>query len=315
MTPHFIVRGIRFPRAARGLSLVELMIAMTIGLIILMAVSSGYLSGLAMQRTHTDVSHLQESGRFAFDLLSRAARHAGYRNTYAVYPSTATGGVPSEFCSTGALGSQVLALNDPATIDPGSATLAGTAVTILNGSDVLRVRYFGEDNTAGTAADGSVLDCLGNAVRRGGNSSTPVEDTLYVATDLTTDPSNPQPALYCRNSTAGGAGTPLIPGVEAMQILYGEDINADGRVDRYVPYSQVSDPDNVFTLMVSMVLVSPNVVATTRVARTFNHFGTDYAAGNVAPTGDAGSVHVAAADGRIRLQVSSSFALRNFRQC
>ena len=315
MTQPPFVRGIRAPRASRGLSLVELMIAMTIGLIILMAVSTGYLSGLAMQRTHTDVSHLQESGRFAFELLARAARHAGYRNTYAVYPATATGGVPSEFCSTGALGSQILAVNDPATIDPGSATLTGATVTILNRSDVLRVRYFGEDNAAGTAADGSVLDCLGNAVRRGGNSSVPVEDTLYVATDSTTDPSNPQPALYCRNSTTGGNGTPLIPGVESMQILYGEDIDADGRVDRYLPYSLVSNPDNVYTVMVSLVLASPNAVATTRLARTFNHFGTDYAAGNTAPTGDTGSVYVAAADGKIRLQVSTSFGLRNFRQC
>ena len=315
MTQPPFVRGIRAPRASRGLSLVELMIAMTIGLIILMAVSTGYLSGLAMQRTHTDVSHLQESGRFAFELLARAARHAGYRNTYAVYPATATGGVPSEFCSTGALGSQILAVNDPATIDPGSATLVGATVTILNRSDVLRVRYFGEDNAAGTAADGSVLDCLGNAVRRGGNSSVPVEDTLYVATDSTTDPSNPQPALYCRNSTTGGNGTPLIPGVESMQILYGEDIDADGRVDRYLPYSLVSNPDNVYTVMVSLVLASPNAVATTRLARTFNHFGTDYAAGNTAPTGDTGSVYVAAADGKIRLQVSTSFGLRNFRQC
>ena len=315
MSQPSIVRRIHGLRAMRGMSLIELMIAMTIGLIILMAVSSGYLSGLAMQRTHTDVSHLQESGRFAFDLLARAARHAGYRNTYAVYPGTATGGVPSEFCSTGTLGSQILAANDPATINPSAANLTGTTVTVLNSSDVLRVRYFGEDNIAGTAADGSVLDCLGNAVRRGGDLSAPVEDTLYVATDSTSDPSNPEPALFCRNSTVGGVGTPLIPGVESMQILYGEDINADGRVDRYVPYSLVSDPDNVFTLMVSLVLVTPNAVATTSVARTFNHFGTDYAAGNTAPTGDAGSVYVATADGRIRLQVSTSFALRNFRQC
>lgn len=315
MSRHFSVRRRSAPRGSRGLSLIELMIAMTIGLVILMAVSSGYLSGLAMQRTHTDVSHLQESGRFAFELMAKAARVSGYRNTYAVYPTGATGGVPSEFCSTATLGSQILALNDPATISPASTTLAGTTVTVLNSSDVLRVRYFGEDNAAGTAADGSVLDCLGNAVRRGGNSSVPVEDTLYVATDSTTDPSNPQPALFCRNSTAGGNGTALIPGVENMQILYGEDIDSDGRVDRYAPYSLVSNPDSVYTLMVSLVLVTPNIVATNGVARTFNHFGTDYAAGGVAPVGDSGSVFTAAADGRIRLQVSSTFALRNFRQC
>jgi type IV pilus assembly protein PilW len=228
---------------------------MTIGLIILMAVSGSYVNGLAMQRTHTDVSHLQESGRFAFELIARSVRHAGYRNTYAVVPDTATGGLPSEFCSTGPTGSQLFGLNDAAAINPAAANLAGTAVTVINGSDVLRVRYFGEDNDAGTAADGSVLDCLGNAVRRGGNASVPVEDTLYVAVDSTSDPANPQPALFCRSSTAGGLGTPLIPGVESMQVLYGEDIDADGRVDRYLPYSGVSNPDNVFNMMVSLVLL------------------------------------------------------------
>jgi len=299
----------------RGLSLIELMIAMTIGLVILMAVSGAYVSGLSSQRSQTDISRLQESGRFAFELLAKAVRHGGYRNTYAIYPTGATGGVASEFCSTATLGSQLLAVNDPVTLNPTSSTLATGTVSILNSSDAFRVRYFGDDNAAGTAADGSVMDCLGNPVRRGGDTSAPVEDTFYIATDSTTDPTNPQPALFCRNSTTGGNGTALIPGVESMQILYGEDIDADGRIDRYVPYSLVSNPDNVFILMVSMVVVTPNAVSPTRLARTFSHFGTDYAAGGVAPAGDTGSVYAAAADGRIRLQVSSKFAFRNFRQC
>lgn len=302
-----------------GMSLIELMIAMTIGLIILTAVAGSYVSGLRTQRMHVDVSHLQESGRFAFDLLARAVRRAGYRNTYLHRDIGAAAGMPSEFCSTGPFGSQIFALNGPASIDPGAvaASMQGALATtpMVNQSDVLRVRFFGEDNAIGTAADGSIQDCLGNSVRRGGNNSAPIEDTFYVATDSTTDPSNPRPALFCRNSTTGGAGTPLIPGVESLQLLYGEDIDGDGRIDRYLPYNLIANPDNVLGIMASVVLATKNAVSPVNVARTFSHFGADYAPANVAPVTDVGSVYVAPADGRIRLHMTTTFAFRNFRQC
>ena len=306
-----------------GLSLVELLVSMTIGMVVLIAVSSAYLSGLTMQRTHSDIGHLQESSRFAFELLSRAVRRAGYRNTYEVYPAGANGGRAFEFCTSGVgvSGPQFVSMNDPVAIDPTASNLLGGSVTISNLSDVLRVRYFGEDVAAGTAADGAVQDCLGNPVRRGGTAvsladgPSPGEDTLYVAVDATTDPANPQPTLFCRSSVDGGAGVPLIPGVESMQIIYGEDIDSDGRIDRYVPFNLVANPDNVYSTMFSLVLATPNAVAIDLVSRTFNHFGTNYAAGNVAPAGDAGSVYVSPADGKIRLHVSTTVAFRNFRQC
>ena len=123
---------------------------------------------------------------------------------------------------------------------------------ITNGSDVLRVRYYGEDTntTAGT------VDCQGNAVAR----DQLVEETFYLNTDTTSG----EPALYCRSSISG-TGVVLVAGVESLQFLYGVDTDNNGTVDRYVPWHLVTTPtdlrDGVLSIHASLVVRSPNAVA------------------------------------------------------
>lgn len=63
----------------RGVSLVELMIGLTVGLVMLIALSYFLLGSRQLNRTHDDVSRMQESGRYALEILGRAIRQAGYR--------------------------------------------------------------------------------------------------------------------------------------------------------------------------------------------------------------------------------------------
>ncbi|MEQ1593049.1 MAG: PilW family protein [Thiobacillaceae bacterium] len=63
----------------RGLSLVELMVALTIGLILLIALAYFFLGSRQLSRSHDDVSRMQESGRYALEILGKAIRQAGYR--------------------------------------------------------------------------------------------------------------------------------------------------------------------------------------------------------------------------------------------
>ena len=65
-----------------GISLVELLIAMVIGLLVLLAVSQAYITGIGAQRSQTDVSRLNETGRFAFLHLSNAIQRAGFTNRW-----------------------------------------------------------------------------------------------------------------------------------------------------------------------------------------------------------------------------------------
>jgi len=61
-----------------GLSLVELMVALTIGLIILTAVSSLFVSSKQTYNTQDSLARLQENARFAMQFMIKDLRLAGY---------------------------------------------------------------------------------------------------------------------------------------------------------------------------------------------------------------------------------------------
>ena len=81
MTP---VIGNKIPREARprlsiaGLTLVELMVAITIGLIILTAVARLFVTSRSTYTIEEGLARVQESGRFAVEFLSQDIRMAGY---------------------------------------------------------------------------------------------------------------------------------------------------------------------------------------------------------------------------------------------
>ncbi|MEW5973560.1 MAG: PilW family protein [Pseudomonadota bacterium] len=66
------------PMSARGFSLVELMIGMTLGLILLLGVTSVLISNQRTYATEDNLSRVQESARQAYDFIARDVRMAGY---------------------------------------------------------------------------------------------------------------------------------------------------------------------------------------------------------------------------------------------
>jgi type IV pilus assembly protein PilW len=293
-----------------GFSLIELMVALAIGLIVSLAVMMGYLGAAQSQRGQTDVTRMQETARFAFDLFGRESRHAAFRNNV-VY--SVSSGTQSFGTATGS-DTFLYGINDAT-----SPTLpSGGTPTVINNGDVITFRYYGMDGATAGTADGTILNCMGTGIKYGQVN----EDTLYIALDTTNTSNSPsgEPTLYCasRQKTSGtwaaATGSPiaLIPGVESMQILYGEDTDSDGIVNKYVKADSLSSSDftKVVAIMVSIVVRSPSASGFTA-AQVLNHFGTDYAAGNTAPSGDAGAVFTSPTDGRLRRIYSTVFALRN----
>lgn len=61
-----------------GFSLVEMMIAMTLGLFLLIGITYSYLATRDAYRSEEVVARMQEAGRLAFEYLSRDMRMAGY---------------------------------------------------------------------------------------------------------------------------------------------------------------------------------------------------------------------------------------------
>lgn len=79
-----------------GLTLVEMMVAMALGLLILLAVSSIYIGSRQTFRMQDDNARLQETGRYALEVLGRSVRQAGFWNMpiNPVATATAFGGTP-----------------------------------------------------------------------------------------------------------------------------------------------------------------------------------------------------------------------------
>jgi type IV pilus assembly protein PilW len=62
----------------RGFSLVELMIALGLGLLVIEAILAAFSSVRSASRTSTGVGQVTDSGRFALDFIQQAARSAGF---------------------------------------------------------------------------------------------------------------------------------------------------------------------------------------------------------------------------------------------
>lgn len=85
-------------RRQRGLSIVELMIAMTLGLLILAGLTTVFVTSSESQRELQRSAQQIENGRYAMDLLTQDLHHAGFYGRYSGYPDGTT--IPDP-CITG----------------------------------------------------------------------------------------------------------------------------------------------------------------------------------------------------------------------
>jgi type IV pilus assembly protein PilW len=139
-------------RRQQGLSLVELMVALLIGLVLLAGVFQIYLSGRQSAHAQEDLARMQENGRYAMDLITQDLRRAGYwgGNADATQITGLPGRVaPDGTCSDDDWGRmverRVFGLND----DNAGYGCAGG----YERGDILTVRYASSD-----AADETALD-------------------------------------------------------------------------------------------------------------------------------------------------------------
>jgi prepilin-type N-terminal cleavage/methylation domain-containing protein len=66
-------------RRVRGFSLVELMVALTAGLLVAGVIATMFASNARTYAVTNGIGELQEAGRVAFDVLQRDLRMAGYQ--------------------------------------------------------------------------------------------------------------------------------------------------------------------------------------------------------------------------------------------
>jgi len=96
-------------RRQRGVTLVELMVALALGLLVTVALLKVYIDASRMYRFNEGLARLQENGRFALEFIRRDARAAGFWG-----------------CNSNATLSNVVSSTNAAFIDVAAGHIAGT---------------------------------------------------------------------------------------------------------------------------------------------------------------------------------------------
>jgi type IV pilus assembly protein PilW len=131
-----------------GLSLIELMIALLVGLLLLGGLIQIYVSSKQGYNAQEQLARMQESGRFAMDLITRDLRRAGYwggNRNLAVITGNPGPATPAHSCGANdtwgrMVGWRVSGVNQDAA--PGGYNCASGHVA---GTDILAVRYAGSE--------------------------------------------------------------------------------------------------------------------------------------------------------------------------
>ena len=219
-----------------GFSLVELMIAMVIGLLLIAGIGQVFLSGQQSFKTQSGTGKLQENARFALFFLQRDIRMAGFPRN-----------------------------QGPSTGQPTAAAFlaANTSDGASGAPDQIQIQY----NSDPSVPD-SDLDCLGQesgtAFPAGCAASNPAaaNDDAGCSWVVTNHYFVQNGSLMCRG-IGNAAAQPIVDGVEDFQILYGEDTDGDTYADVYRNASQVVDFNQVAAVRIGILLNTQEQVADT----------------------------------------------------
>ena len=299
-----------------GRSLIEVMIALTLGMVILLAISSLFMTNKQTYRTSDDKTRLDEEGYLALNLLSFHVRMAGYGSLMNATPKFSsamadplhpelkvlpTAAVNTNMAANGvtlnAIRGCVGGFTDTATVVTGIACVGGVT------SDALLVRYAVDAINANVTAAGAPTDCLGAAVTvTPASASIPaffaVENRFFVQNNPITN----VPELYCRGNggTVPGANLvnaaqPITENVERMSITYGLSTIGGQSANRFVPANLVTNWENVVSARICLVVRSANNGLATK-AQSYR---------------DCNDTLVLSPDLRLRGVFSTTVALRN----
>lgn len=334
----------RFPNAGRnqhGLTLIELLVALGLGLLVVVIAATALLLGQQGYRSVDATTQLRDRERFATDLLARVIIQAGYQDLGAAnvsVRSTATllgnDPEPDIYGWNNAIYKQpddlILSTSTKIVTDnrPGSCTVNDTSCK--NGSDVLVVRYQGVNSPTNAAKpDNTMINCMGfgEAGLTNGELNDRAASIFHV-----TRGTDGEPTLSCSyykfdSPAAWTASFPMIEGVESFQVLFGTDgvspslapsatAVQDSVAERWLRADQLTVAGNtaatrenwrrVRAVRVGLVLRGPAGSAQQATTATFAPLGSMYAS-----TSDTGSNLSVAADGRLRLQSTFTVHLRN----
>ncbi|MFT5532102.1 MAG: type IV pilus assembly protein PilW [Burkholderiaceae bacterium] len=218
------------PDMQRGLSLIEVLIGLALGLLIVAIVGTVFQSVRRAYDLQESTVEVSEAGRYALDSIARAVRQSGSSDlaSSAVLEQgndafdAAISGLDARFLKAGTLG-----------IEQASSIA-------VNGSDVLALRFAG-------ANDGAAIDCAGFSVTSPvGNTSGQLSgwSIFFVARDA-----RGEPELHCKyQGKQSWSSAAIVRGVESFQVLYGVGADAAAMPTHFLTADQIDRLDQQLVL-------------------------------------------------------------------
>lgn len=239
------MRPLRLPGRIRGVSMVEVMVTLVIGIVVVGAVLVSLMSSGKAGRQQAAFAEMNDNAQVAFGIIGRDLLLAGYARPTGLAPGVST------FSRTYS-GRAVFAC-EAGFASPNAQTAATCAGS--GSAPALEVVYEADTtNTVPTAA-GLPSDCLGNGLTAEAAGHYLAHNRYYVLTGVTG-----RPELHCA-SRLGNAGQPLVDNVERMKIWLGEANAADPRsIVRYVTPGSVTDWGLVVSVRICLQMRSSEAV-------------------------------------------------------
>jgi type IV pilus assembly protein PilW len=197
----------------RGFTLVEIMIAITIGLLMMAGILQISAASKESSRLQRNMSFVQENIRITTEILGRDIRQAGYYEN-----------------------------DDLSNPIAGLAPFIEMSDSTTDTSEDITADGGGRNNDQITITYESDVDCLGRDTFAAGEEADNhfAENHYFIESER----------LMCRGYD--NDAQPLVEGVESMQILYGENTDGDPRsANRYVQAGE-ADPDNIVSVRIAL---------------------------------------------------------------
>lgn len=330
---------------ASGMSLIEVMVAMVIGLVLILGATQVYVNSRSTYVTNETVARLQETARYAVSIIEPDVRMANYwgllkgagwvagQSSQTAAAATGLAGTAATMCGTNfavdlntnlqgdndgytlgcaAYGAGAVASADTLTIR--RASTAPSSVPLTN-KKVLRI--------CTSRTDGSLVnDASGCTAGPTGQVNDLVVHTYYVDQDSDQQAGLPSLRYWHLDNNPASAGAPqfladeIVPGVEDMQIQFG--IDPSGTSGIATQYVDAVGPATLGTAQIVAVRIWLLVRADTpetgfKDTRTYiygNRLTANGTTSSLNSAGAAGKAY-APADGFRRLLISRTIMIRN----
>ena len=238
-------------RQQLGLSSIELMIAMMIGIFLSVGTATLYFSSQRALLSQSQSSIIDDNGRLALQVLTEIVEHTGY---------VSTNGSPlageERFIT-----SAVMATNCGGQSNVLTPALFATTANNTSG-DSIGIVYIGDDSLN--------RDCSGAqlpAACRVGGVGTLNASKIYNYFSIGTNAEG-IPVLNCAGSRST-VTLEIAEGVENLQVLYGVDDDNDNQVDKYINADQVTTWGRVISVQLAILVRSLSPVKNQNEPKTY----------------------------------------------